>query len=231
MGDYGRLSNFNPRNSFNKVRFGADTPLLETELNEAQQIQEYQRKEITKASCGDLFRSQMSYSNGKFTLSESKSIINGEFLHITPLSKDIIEGEVIYLEVATENIKHTSEIKSNGNSQSTKLEFNNLMDSRLMGVETARREQTVYNLFVERGQGFDSCNYYLPLAEIKNGELVKLIDPKYTSIEINEMSTPIDKRVEGTMYYVVTDEQSLEMPSELKVGHNMGLRFVSDDEI
>ena len=36
MGDFSKLSNFNPNANFKMVRIGADSPVLEVELNEMQ---------------------------------------------------------------------------------------------------------------------------------------------------------------------------------------------------
>ena len=54
MGDYGKLSNFNSKANFSMVRFGADTPITECELNEVQQIQDYKHKQLAKV-IGDRF--------------------------------------------------------------------------------------------------------------------------------------------------------------------------------
>jgi hypothetical protein len=49
MGDFSANSKFDPKKNFTEVKFGADYPLLETELNELQQIQNEARADIIRS--------------------------------------------------------------------------------------------------------------------------------------------------------------------------------------
>ena len=66
MADFTNVSNFNKDAGFNKVKFGADAPLLEVELNELQDIQEHERKELARELLRDGIKDKnaVSYSNG-----------------------------------------------------------------------------------------------------------------------------------------------------------------------
>lgn len=154
MGDYGKLSNFNPKANFNMVRFGADTPITEYELNEAQQILDYKQKQLAK-SVGDRFTKvgTMSISEtldeeGTKTLilEDNDLLVDGEPIHISTLSTPIQEGETAYLKIFEKEVSKDSEIKEYGNEQDSETLENELLDPRLAGIETARRLQTCYNI-------------------------------------------------------------------------------------
>lgn len=190
MNNYTRFSNFNKRNSFNKLRFGSNTPLTEIELNELQEIQEHQRREISIKTNGDIFNGSMVLFEGEFTLNPSTLIVNGEYLETSKLKIAVNNNDKVYLRVYNKDVSYLSEIKSMGNLQSDILETNTMLDDTMSGIETARRIQTVYDLYV--GTVFDEDKYYLPLGEIINNKLVKLTNKKFTHTEICEEGSTSD---------------------------------------
>ena len=157
MGDYGKLSNFNSKANFSMVRFGADTPITECELNEVQQIQDYKHKQLakvigdrfTKVGTMELVEPLEGEENTKLSLVNSDVIVEGNPIHIDQLSTLIKEGQTAYLKVSEKDIDKDSNIKSYGNEQSEETEDNTLLDPRLEGIETARRKQICYDLDVQ----------------------------------------------------------------------------------
>lgn len=156
MGDYGKLSNFNSKANFNMVRFGADTPITECELNEAQQIQDYKHKQLAKV-IGDRFTKVGTMEvvepleeeeSAKLILVNSDVIVEGNAIHIDQLSTPIEEGQTAYLKVSEKDIDKDSNIKAYGNEQGEEIE-NDLLDPRLEGIETARRKQICYDIDVQ----------------------------------------------------------------------------------
>ena len=47
--DFSKDSNYNPNTNVSQVKFGADAPVLEVELNELQQVQNKAREDLVKS--------------------------------------------------------------------------------------------------------------------------------------------------------------------------------------
>lgn len=147
MGDFSKLSNFNPNANFKMVRIGADSPVLEVELNEMQDISEARYKNLIKSYFGNAVQGEGTYvyKNGNLTIQDESAFVDGNVVEITTLNLALQEGEKAYLKVWEDTIKTGDLIKYKGNQQEARTVPNTLLDSRV-GTETSRRIQVKYDL-------------------------------------------------------------------------------------
>lgn len=148
MPDFTQVSKFNKEANFESVKFGADAPLLETELNELQDMQNELRRNLSRELLpnGISNTSKIQFSNGNLTINNCKFIVDGLTIEVnSPLNIAVSNNEIIYLEVKEEEKTYLDSIKELGNSQSIKVITNNIKDNRL-DFETSRRVQVIFNL-------------------------------------------------------------------------------------
>jgi hypothetical protein len=201
MGNYDRFSNFNKDNNFSFVRFGA-TPLMETELQESQQIQLEKFRDFIRQYVGNgIFGiGTFVYTTGVLTISNEKAIVDGNLLTISTLSLALAEGESAYLDIWEEELTKDSTIKKYGNQQETTTMPNSMFDNRTVcadypsGQETARRYQLKYNLV--KATGVSGHTYY-KLAHIASGTLV--MDATNIFARLNSLENKVGaKLIEST---------------------------------
>lgn len=214
------LPNFNAKPSFNKranflrVKFGQDSPLLETELNELQDLLVEQQKKLVNELLGKngFTDFQSTYTGNTLTI-EGVAVLDGSFSIITPLSLNVVEGENVYIAFKDIEIRNNSTIKSFGNLQSLEEEPNNLVDSRI-GYETARRIQRVYNLVKDTT---DVTFQYVLLGKVEN---VTYIDEE-SNEEVTEITfnpsheIQVNLSLEGGSKITVAEVE----PERMKEGH------------
>lgn len=150
MADFTNVSNFNKDAGFNKVKFGADAPLLEVELNELQDIQEHKRKELARELLRDGIKDKnaVSYSNGIVTIKDTQFVVDGEIIVVEgSITKSVEDGQKLYLKVWDKEIKAGDSVKKGGNQHTASTVTNTIKDNRI-GVETSRRFQTAFELVV-----------------------------------------------------------------------------------
>jgi hypothetical protein len=148
MPDFSHSSKFNKEANFSSIRFGADAPLLETELNELQDIQNEIITSISKEVLpnGISNTSKVMFSNGTLTVNDCKFIVDGIIINVEePLKIAVSNNDIIYLEVVEEVKTFQDTIKKLGNSQSSENVPNEIRDARL-GFESSRRVQVTFNL-------------------------------------------------------------------------------------
>lgn len=160
MGDFSKLSNFNPDANFKLVRIGADSPVLEVELNEMQDISEARYKNLIKSYFGNAVQGEgiYLYNNNTLTIQNESAFVDGNVIEITTLSLNLEEGEKAYLKVWEDTIKTGDLIRYKGNQQETRTVPNTLLDSRV-GTETSRRIQVKYDLVKTKGDTFNNTTY------------------------------------------------------------------------
>lgn len=158
MGDFSKLSNYNPNANFKLVRIGADCPVLEVELNEMQDIAEGRYKDFIKYYLGDGLNGEgdIIYADNTLTIQNEKAFVGGNTIEITTLKLPLLEGEKAYLKVWEETIKTNDLIKYKGNQQETRTVPNTLLDPRI-NKETSRRIQVKYDLVKTIKE--DNANY------------------------------------------------------------------------
>lgn len=169
MGDFSQLSRFNPDANFKLVRIGADSPILEVELNEMQDISEARYKHLIKSYFGNAVQGEGTYvySNNNLSIQNESAFVEGNVIEITTLNLALKEGEKAYLKVWEDTIKTGDLIRYKGNQQETRTVDNTLLDSRV-GKETSRRIQVKYDLV--KATGNDAT--YMYLGKISNGKFI-----------------------------------------------------------
>ena len=168
MADFTQVSKFNKEANFESVKFGADAPLLETELNELQDIQNELRRNFTRELLpnGVSNTSKIQFSNGNLTINDCKFIIDGLIIIVNnPLKVAVNNNDIVYLEIKEEEKAYLDSIKEFGNSQSSKVVTNNIKDIRV-GIETSRRVQVTFNLVK---QNTNSNAKYIEIGKLTSG--------------------------------------------------------------
>lgn len=168
MPDFSKDNKFNKYANFESVKFGADAPLLETELNELQDIQNYKRQELAQELLPDGISntSKIQFSNGNLEINNCKFMINGLVINVQdPIKISISNNDVVYLEVINAEKTHQDNLKKFGNNQSTKTTANSMLDGRV-NFETSRRVQTTFNL---TKQQINPVAKYLEIGKLING--------------------------------------------------------------
>ena len=169
MGDFSQLSRFNPDANFKLVRIGADSPVLEVELNEMQDISEARYKNLIKSYFGNAVQGEGTYvyRNGTLTIQDESAFVDGNVVEITTLNLALGEDEKAYLKVWEDTIKTGDLIRYKGNQQEDRTVPNTLLDSRV-GKETSRRIQVKYDLVKKT----DNKATYFYLGKILEGKFL-----------------------------------------------------------
>lgn len=142
-------SKFARTNNQSQVIFGEGRSLLETELNELQQIQNDKRKQIIEELFQDGFTEvpAITFTGGNLTLTGGKVLIGGEILTITTLRKAAVNNDKLFLVTWEQVLRDGDSTYLNGNVQATPTPIA-LIDPRA-SVETTRRVQLQFNLVKE----------------------------------------------------------------------------------
>ena len=167
MPDFTQASKFNKEANFKSVKFGADAPLLETELNELQDIQHELTTSIAKEILpnGVDNTSRIVFSNGSITINNCKFLVEGNVLNVKQLLKlPVSNNETVYLEVFEEVKTFQDSIKRLGNSQTSENVPNEIGDIRI-GIETSRRVQVIVNLVKQKS---NQNAKYLEIGQLSN---------------------------------------------------------------
>ena len=167
MPDFTQASKFNKEANFKSVKFGADAPLLETELNELQDIQHELTTSIAKEILpnGVDNTSRIVFSNGSITINNCKFLVEGNVLNVKqPLKLPVSNNETVYLEVFEEVKTFQDSIKRLGNSQTSENVPNEIGDIRI-GIETSRRVQVIVNLVKQKS---NQNAKYLEIGQLSN---------------------------------------------------------------
>lgn len=151
--DFSSNSNFNPNANIGQVKFGADAPVLEVELNELQQVQNRAREDLIRSMIPSGFTKPIkidfyhddSNSNSMYTLEDAEAYVNGmrvfiprgTKIDIGDSPKDKVREDLVFLEVWKEEVSPTSTLTEYG-GEGQKPITNNLIDPRV-GEETSRR--------------------------------------------------------------------------------------------
>lgn len=154
-------SNFNADANFKNVKVGAGSYVLETELNELQDISYYRQHQFIKDYIGDglMNTGSLSYKDGFLTLDDEVAVVGGYLIEITHLSCEILKGYHAYLKVWEEEKSYTDVIKYKGNAQEERVVANTMWDERV-NEETTRRIQIMYDLVTDKS---DENAHYLDL--------------------------------------------------------------------
>lgn len=190
---FSKESTFSKDNNFSLVKIGERKPVLETELNEMQEIQNHKRKELVKLLLADgVFKAvNMTYTGGVLTVSNTSVILNGEILTISSLTIPVVNGDSIYIDMWEEEVSYLDVIKKDGNQQSTEVVTNKLFDSRV-NLETARRVQVKYTL---SKTNTDPNHKYLKLGKIENSKFVQEVKVVSSSDDLLDVINQINAKM------------------------------------
>lgn len=143
-------SHFNADANFKSVKVGAGSYVLETELNELQDISYYRQQQFVKDYIGDGLMNigSLSYKDGFLTLDNEVAVVGGHLIDITHLSCEILRGHHAYLKVWEEEKTYTDIIRFKGNAQESRVVSNSMWDERV-NEETTRRIQIMYDLVTD----------------------------------------------------------------------------------
>lgn len=146
--DFTYRSRFDENANFTMVRWGADSPVPEVELNEMQDISEGKLRDVVKATFGNglLGVGTVEYDaeNKTLKIANEKAFIEGYLLNIENLETRVTKDIPVRLNCWKEVITAESKIYKHGNMQADFIP-NKLIDERY-GKEITRREQIVFNL-------------------------------------------------------------------------------------
>lgn len=161
---YSKHSYFNEDANFNEVKFGANNPVLETELNELQQIQELSKKNLIRDLLGSglikVPTSMAFISSSVYTLKltgDTVAYVDGSRIFIpsdTRVSAPSGSASMLFIEVWTEEVNCDSTLTKYG-GESTATIDNYLKDPRVP-KETARRIVTKWRLRCDKGTSMTS---------------------------------------------------------------------------
>ena len=151
MSDFNKYSNYNENSSHSSVVFGAESPLLEVELNELQQIINTKLSRIINSigSCViPVEEDSITFDDSTKTLSITNSIIieDSGLTAYVKSSSIVISGtnSVAYFEMKEVEATRYSTLKEYGNTAGEEVE-NTIKDNRTLS-ETSRRKIVTYTL-------------------------------------------------------------------------------------
>ena len=151
MSDFNKYSNYNENSSHSSVVFGAESPLLEVELNELQQIINTKLSRIINSigSCViPVEEDSITFDDSTKTLSITNSIIieDSGLTAYVKSSSIVISGanSVAYFEMKEVEATRYSTLKEYGNTAGEEVE-NTIKDNRTLS-ETSRRKVVTYTL-------------------------------------------------------------------------------------
>jgi hypothetical protein len=201
--DFTRASSYVKDANYVNVKFGDDAPVLENELNEAQDIIRNKLKDTIYTQLGDgLYNSNnITYTSGTFKITDTYALLNGELLYISTLSLALAEGESVYLDT-TEAVKmYTDTIKRYGNQQETNNSTNKMFDTAI-NTESTRRTELIYNLTKTTGV---AGHNYLKIGTITSGAFVLSCRVIKNNAFIDTVNTAVANLISG---YTVAGKSS-----------------------
>ena len=172
MNPFEKNSNLNKDANVKQVKFGAEKPVLEVELNEMQIVQSEKLKSFIKSTLasGRLGQGTISYTGGNVVVQDETFIVDGELVYVSSLSISASNNQTVYLEVWDKEVDYQDTLKRGGNEQEDST-ANYLLDSRV-GSETSRRVVTAFNLSKNTN---NPDSRYLKLCRIVSGSMSEMV--------------------------------------------------------
>ena len=98
--DFSKLSNYNPDSGVIAVRYAADAPLTEVELNEIQLIQNAKRRELVKYFVKDGLSKDgtIKLANGVLRIENKHAFVDGYHVFIDSVNINVANGQSVYLD-------------------------------------------------------------------------------------------------------------------------------------
>ena len=192
MADFSKYTNYKSNAGVSSVVFGANSTVLEVELNEMQEIQKIAMRDLIRNIVGNGITdiSKLVYEDGKVKILNDCGITaDGYHLNCSGLEIAITSGTV-YLQVWEETVDYSGTLKEHGNQQKSTTVANWFKDTRSQ-VETTKRKVVKYTLGTSQASGRTN----VAIAKVASGSMAKLIN------EVN-----INKLAEATKTIGYTDD-------------------------
>lgn len=168
--DFSKNSNYNPKSNIGQVKFGADAPVLEVELNELQQVQDKAREDLIRSMIPSGFAKpvkidfyhEKNSSNAMYTLEDAEAYVNGMRIFIPKGTKiDLGDSpekdtreDLVFLEVWKEEVSSKSTLTEYGGEGQKEIQ-NNLVDPRV-GEETSHRIVNKWRIRTQQDVDFNT---------------------------------------------------------------------------
>ena len=184
MADFSKYTNYKDNAGVSAVVYGANSTVLEVELNEMQEIQKTAMRDLIRNVIGDGITdlSKLVYEDGKVKVLDNCGItVDGYHINCSGLEVAVSNGTV-YLQVWEETVNYSAQLKTDGNQQKTTTVANWFKDSR-SEVETTKRKVIEYTLGTSQASGKTN----LAIARVTSGSMVKLIN----EVNINRLADAV----------------------------------------
>lgn len=155
--DFSKLSNYNPDSGVIAVRYAADAPLTEVELNEIQLIQNAKRRELVKYFVKDGLSKDgtIKLANGVLRIENKHAFVDGYHVFIDSVNINVANGQSVYLNVyENQQIGPNDQLKKYGNVAGNNID-NYIMDTRY-NQEISKRIVLCYELGTSQKEGAKS---------------------------------------------------------------------------
>lgn len=155
--DFSKLSNYNADSGVIAVRYAADAPLTEVELNEIQLIQNAKRKELVKYFVKDGLSKDgtITFANGVVNIQNKHAFVDGYHVFIDAANITVANGQSVYLNVyENQQVGPNDVMKKYGNVNGTTID-NYIMDARY-NQEISKRIVLCYELGTSQKTGAKS---------------------------------------------------------------------------
>lgn len=177
MPDFSKYSNYNEQTSFSGVTFGANSPVLEVELNEVQQIEDTKFKRLTDI-IGDCVHPMsdggvsFNTSTKVLTLTNCVVIAHGFSAFISSATVTLsATNKYAYVKMEQKTANGDTALKAYGNTAGSSIS-NPIYDSRV-GTETTRRRFIAVTLSAGSSVPANTDTItYAPIGELVDGEFV-----------------------------------------------------------
>jgi hypothetical protein len=195
MPDFLAASTFSEEESFNQVKFGMGAKALDTELNEMQEILLNKISAIGKVLIADGFTEKpaLTYEGGILTVPAATIIAGGIVYSIEePMTIEASVGDTIYLAVTFSEVNGSTSILKSGNLSGGTEIINDIYDSRVGGLETARRIQAQVQL-VKNMDNLEAI--YLPVCTIGALEVTDNTVQSHVALTDNAHQTVTEEQI------------------------------------
>lgn len=155
--DFSKLSNYNSESGVIAVRYAADAPLTEVELNEIQLIQNAKRRELVKYFIKDGLSKDgtINLANGVLRIDNKHAFVDGYHVFIDSVNINVENGQSVYLNVyENQQVGPNDQMKKYGNVAGSNID-NYIMDARY-NQEISKRIVLCYELGTSQKAGAKS---------------------------------------------------------------------------
>lgn len=203
MPDFSIYTNYTEKTSFSEVVMGNESPVLEVEINELQEIVNTKVKRLAQVfgACVTPF------SNGSITFNESDKkvtltnciALSGEFSAFIPSASVVVSDtkKIAYVKLEKVSVTGNSTLKEYGNTDGSNL-ANPIIDNRV-GKETTRRNVIKFTVIAGVNIPSDTDTIkYVRVGEF-NSKTFKKSEDRITKLE-NQLNGLIFTIENGVLY-------------------------------